>query len=253
MKDVNGPVELNSVAAGFAGRVAGAAVTEHDVPLGLVRHLELWAGAWPPAFPVRVVANPRRALPAWDGAVAPAAGVRTETGAAVLGVVPDVAPAVAAAADGHAGDLDALLAALPGLLGLRGVAGGGVFRWTTSPAPLPDVGIWVPVSDPRVPGWLTPFGGEVLVVLDGDQYVAGVGVKKHDAYGNEIAVGTEEAARGRGLARRLVAQAARRILDEGAVPTYLHAADNVASARVADAAGFPDVGWQVLGFFPAAG
>jgi predicted GNAT family acetyltransferase len=90
----------------------------------------------------------------------------------------------------------------------------------------------------------------VLVVLDGDTYVAGVGLKRHDDAGREIAVGTEEAARGRGLARRLVAQAARRVLDEGAVPTYLHAPDNIASAKAADAAGFPDRGWSVIGFFP---
>ena len=167
----------------------------------------------------------------------------------MVGVAPDLAPAVASYA--RAGDLDTLLPALPGLLGRPGVAGRGVFRWSTSPAPLPDAGIWLPYDDPRVPEWLRPFGGEVLVVLDGEEYVAGVGVKRHDDAGHELAVGTEEAARGRGLARRLVAQAARRVLDEGAVPTYLHARDNVASARAAEAAGFPDRGWSVIGFFPA--
>ena len=177
-------------------------------------------------------------------------GVETAAGDAVLGVDPGVAAAVEAYADGA--DLDALLRALPGLLGRRGVAGRGVFRGSTSPAPLPDAGIWLPYDDPRVPAWLRPFGGEVLVVLDGDEYVAGVGVKRHDDAGHELAVGTEEAARGRGLARRLVAQAARRVLDEGAVPTYLHAPDNVASAKAAEAAGFPDRGWCVIGFFPAA-
>jgi predicted GNAT family acetyltransferase len=90
----------------------------------------------------------------------------------------------------------------------------------------------------------------VLVTLEDDRYVAGVGIKQHDRFGRELAVVTEPAARGRGLARRLVAQAARRVLDEGAIPTYLHAPDNVASARVAEASGFPDRGWHVLGFFP---
>ena len=78
-------------------------------------------------------------------------------------------------------------------------------------------------------------------------YLAGVGIKHHDTYGRELAVGTEEAARGRGLARRLVAQAARRIIDEGGVPTYQHDPSNVASARVADASGFPDRGWRSAG------
>ena len=167
----------------------------------------------------------------------------------MVGVAPDLAPAVASYA--RDADLDRLLPALPGLLGRRGIAGRGVFRWSTWPAPLPDAGIWLPYDDPRVPDWLRPFGGEVLVVLDGEEYVAGVGVKRHDGAGHELAVGTEEAARGRGLARRLVAQAARRVLDEGAVPTYLHAPDNIASAKAAEAAGFPDRGWSVIGFFPA--
>jgi GNAT superfamily N-acetyltransferase len=200
---------------------------------------------------VQVVANPRRALPGWDGEVAPVAGVVTGRGEAVVGVVPSIADAAADVAAG--GGLDALLAAIPGLLGRRGIAGRGVFRWTTAPADLPDVGVWIPYDDPRVPQWLRPFGGEVLVVLDDDRYVAGVGIKKHDPAGNEISVGTEEAARGRGLARRLVAQAARRILAAGAVPTYLHAPDNIASAKAADAAGFPDLGWKVIGFFPFPG
>jgi len=50
-----------------------------------------------------------------------------------------------------------------------------------------------------------------------------------------------------------VAQAARRVIADGAVPTYLHAFDNTASARVADAAGFPDRGWQVLELFQPRG
>jgi len=221
------------------------------VPATLVRHLELWVGGWPPGRPVRIVANPRRALPGWDGEVAPVVGVVTDTGDAVLGLAPDDAARVSAwLADRPSADLDALLAAVPGLIGREGVAGRGVFRWSSDPAPLPDAGLWIPADDPRVPPWLRPFGGEVLVVLDGDTYVAGVGVKRHDGFGRELSVGTQPQARGRGLARRLVAQAARRVLAEGAVPTYLHAPDNVGSARAATAAGFPDVGWQVLGFFP---
>lgn len=201
---------------------------------------------------MHVVANPRRALPGWDGGIAPVTGVVTAAGDALVGVAPAYHPKVAQFVQGAgAHSLDRLLRALPRLLGRPGVAGLGVFRWSTSPAPLADAGIWLPYDDPRVPDWLRPFGGEVLVVLDGDSYVAGVGLKRHDDAGREIAVGTQEAARGRGLARRLVAQAARRVLDEGAVPTYLHARDNVASAKAADAAGFPDRGWSVIGFFPA--
>jgi GNAT superfamily N-acetyltransferase len=216
-----------------------------------VEHLRTWVGAWPPERRLQVVANPRRVLPAWDGRIAPVVGVVTADGDAVIGVPPDVAEA--AGREAADGTLSGLLATLPRLIGRRGVAGRGVFRWSTSPADLPDAGVWVPYDDPRVPEWLRPFGGEVLVVLDGDRYVAGVGLKRHDDAGREIAVGTEEAARGRGLARRLVAQAARHVLADGAVPTYLHAPDNIASAKAADAAGFPDRGWSVIGFFPTDG
>jgi hypothetical protein len=37
------------------------------------------------------------------------------------------------------------------------------------------------------------------------------------------------------------------VLDDGAVPTYLHSLSNVASARVAEAAGLPDQGWRAFG------
>jgi GNAT superfamily N-acetyltransferase len=122
------------------------------------------------------------------------------------------------------------------------------FRWSENPVPLPTPRLGL-ATDPRLPDWLRPFGHEVLVTWDPNtgEYVAGVGIKHHDRYGQEIAVGTEPAARGKGLARRLVAQAARRILDEGAVPTYQHDPSNHASAAVAAAAGFPDLGWRSFG------
>jgi GNAT superfamily N-acetyltransferase len=127
-----------------------------------------------------------------------------------------------------------------------------VFRWTTNPSPdLTDAGTWRPSDAPGLPDWLRPFGGEVLVATDPEngQYLAGVGIKRHNAFGQELSVGTTPEARGRGLARRLVAQAARRLLDEGAVPTYLHDPANVASAKVAEAAGFADRGWSVVELF----
>jgi predicted GNAT family acetyltransferase len=98
---------------------------------------------------------------------------------------------------------------------------------------------------------LAPFNGPRLVAFDDDgRPIAGVGIKVHDRFGRELAVVTDEGARGRGLARRLVATAARRVLADGAVPTYLHAPDNAASARVAEAVGFADRGWTVHGLWP---
>lgn len=212
----------------------------------LAAHLRTWLGVWPPERPLVVVTAEARTAPGWDGAIHPVIGVASPAGA-VLSVPPERVDAVRELA----GDLEALRAVGDALGDALGVPGGrlfeGVFRWSDRPAALPDAGVWVPVDDPRVPPWLLPFGGEVLMALDADRYVAGVGVKVHDDHGHELAVVTEEAAQGRGLARRLVAQAARRVLERGAVPTYLHADSNVRSAKVADAAGFPDRGWRILG------
>lgn len=213
----------------------------------LYHHLVTWLGQWPAGQVVTVVGSERRTLPGWDGRVHPVVGVGAPAGT-VLSVPPARTAAVRALADLP---IDDLLAKLPGAVGLESgrQAYRGVFRYSLNPAALPEVGQWVAAHDPVVPKWLRPFGGEVLIVRDPNTgaYVAGVGIKRHDTYGNELSVGTEEAARGRGLARRLVTQAARRVLDEGAVPTYLHAPDNIASARVAESAGFPDLGWTVYG------
>ena len=217
-----------------------------DLAGRLERHLADWLGAWPPVGELTIVGSERRTRPGWDGKVYPVAGVATPEGT-VLSVPPDLAEAVRAAGD----DLDTVAAALPGLIGRPDARfGRGVFRWChelLEDLSDPDA-VWLPPDDERVPPWLAVFNGDVLVHLDGDgRYGAGVGRKGHDEFGQELSVATEEHLRGRGLARRLVAQAARRVAEEGAVATYLHATTNTASARVAEAAGFPDTGWWVLG------
>ncbi|MFI7609175.1 GNAT family N-acetyltransferase [Micromonospora sp. NPDC049366] len=212
-------------------------------------HLATWLGQWPAGPGLHVVASWRRARPAWDGRLRPAIAVDTGH-SAVLSVPPERAEAVRALT---AQPVEQLIPALPAAVGLPDwPTHDGAFRWTLAPAPLTDVGQWSPPTSPDLPAWLRLFDREVLVVRDADgRYLAGVGIKRHDAHGHELAVGTAPAARGRGLARRLVAQAARRVLDEGAVPTYLHDRRNLASARVAEAAGFPDRGWRSFGVYPA--
>jgi GNAT superfamily N-acetyltransferase len=188
--------------------------------------LDEWLGRWPPRSDRDVVGSPLRDAPGWDGKVHPVMGVGDDRGRWVVSVPP-------ARADSP-----------DPLAGFR--AGEAVFRWSDAPAPLEPLGEWVPASSPVLPDWLRPFGGEVLVVTDDDGYLAGVGLKRHLDSGWEISVGTEPRGRGRGLARRLVATAARRVLDEGRAVLYLHADENVASAAAAVGAGFPDRGWRVL-------
>jgi RimJ/RimL family protein N-acetyltransferase len=212
----------------------------------LRRHLAAWLGGWPPRRSLDVVGHPGRLRPGWDGRIYPALGV-----AAPEGGVLSVPPARAGEAAELAGrPLDEVIEALPAAIDRPELVGyRAIFRWSLDPAPLPEAGVWEPADAPSVPKWLRVFGGEVLLARDPDtgDYLAGVGVKRHDGGGGELAVGTEPAARGRSLARRLVAQAARRILDEGGVPTYQHDPANIASARVAEAAGFPDRGWVSFG------
>lgn len=190
------------------------------------RFLQEWLGAWPPSSARDVVAWPRRDEPSWDGRVRPVVGVGAN-GRWVVSVSPALAP---------------LTDPLDGVHLFE-----GVFRYTEDPADLEPAGEWRPHDDPAVPAWLRPFGGDVLLVTDdAGRYLAGVGLKRHLPSGWELSVGTEPEARGRGLARRLVATAAKHVLEQGAVPIYLHDDDNLASARAADAAGFPDLGWRVL-------
>jgi len=161
-----------------------------------------------------------------------------------------VPPAAAAAVRRRASTgLPTLLEELPELVGEPGRGTyRAVFRWTTDPTDLPEPGEWVPADSLGLPDWLRPFGGHVLVATAPDgTHLAGVGVKRHDVIGHELAVVTTSAARGRGLARALIAQAARRLVRTGALPTYLHDPANTASARVAEAAGFPDRGWTSCG------
>lgn len=214
------------------------------IPDRLARHLDLWLGVWPPREPgVTVVGSDLRTSPGWDGSTRIVAGVSSPDGT-ILSVPPDAVEAVRALGS----DLETIGSALGEALGRPGRLFSGVFRWSDDPAADRRRGVWLPTDDDRVLPWLKPFNGDVLVGFDGTAVAGGVGRKLHDEWGHELAVVTEEAHRGFGWARDLVAQAAHRVLAEGAVPTYLHAPDNEASARTADAAGFPDRGWRIHGF-----
>jgi GNAT superfamily N-acetyltransferase len=217
----------------------------------LTQHLRAWVGAWPPPSPgIHVVGDAHRLEPTWDGAVRPLQGVGNDVGT-VIAVPP---AAVSAVTDAIGDDLDRsdLGDELGAILGVGPAAfGAGVFRTTDRVTPdIADLGEWFERQTDDLPDWLAPFNGPRLVAFDDGRPVAGVGIKVHDRLGRELSVVTDEAARGRGLARRLVATAARRILADGCVPTYLHAPDNAASARVAEQVGFADHGWTVHGLWP---
>lgn len=230
-------------------------------PLGIVRRgrpcckisdvnqlpefLAEYLGAWPGTPGLTVVGSEARVRPGWDGQVHDVIGVAGPK-ASVISVPPDLAESVRDRVRGW----DQAESILPEALARPDSrVYYGTFRWTYRPAELPDAGVWLPVDDPVVPEWLHPFGGDVLIKLIDGEYAAGVGIKRHNDAGMEISVGTEPDHRGKGLATALVAQAARWILARGAVPIYLHDPANVGSDRTANAAGFPDEGWEVLGLW----
>lgn len=213
----------------------------------LTAHLRAYLGAWPPTSAVDVIGTPLRLAPSWDGSEVLAVAVNSPVGA-VVSVVPEAADRAAEATRGGI-DGDEFRHRLAQAVGAPdGTSPWVVLRWSIAPAPLVDAGRWVDSDEPGLPEWLRAFPGPLLVAFDDHdgRYLAGVGIKDHTRWGRELAVGTDEAARGRGLARRLVAQAARAVLEDGGIPLYVHDAANEPSARVADAAGFPDRGWRLL-------
>lgn len=224
--------------------------------MSLTAHLRAWIGAWPPpGRGLTVVAVRDRELPAWDGRPRPLMGAVDPDADGIVAVAPAIHQPVAELLHGlpaTALDDEDLCRRVGEVANGEGaVLGAGALRWTTAiDVAVEPLGTWLPHDDPRVPAWLEPFGGAALVALGDDgTYLGGVGIKRHDPTGHELAVVTAEAHRGQGIATRLVATAARHELEHVPVVTYLHDPDNAASAAVADAAGIPDRGWRVLGVF----
>jgi hypothetical protein len=165
----------------------------------------------------------------------------TRHGGAVLAVAPEDAELLRRHLTGPAslpGALEQAAVELHGHL-FSGVARTGV----AIPPPEAEVTV-LDATDPRLPDWvLGHFTGEAWVVLDSDGSVLSTAVlKRYDDRVREISVGTAERARGRGLARSVVAAAARAVLAEGRAVLYNHAPDNHASAKVAEAVGLHEFG-----------
>jgi RimJ/RimL family protein N-acetyltransferase len=230
-----------------------------SLPWSLGQHLQAWAGYSSQPEQLRVVGNAANSRAGWSGHPNVVTGVIDPTGRTTLAVPASdarrVRASVARALRGRGlatttqdSDIDLAIAGVPAALHRPQEHIERVhLRWTLTPAALPTVGTWITPNDPRLPDWLRPFGGLALCAIDErGRIVAGVGIKRHDSWAHELAVVTEPQARGRGLARQLIAQAARELLQRDIVPTYLHTPGNAASARVAEAAGFAWSGWQAL-------
>lgn len=207
-------------------------------------------GVWPPKASLDLHPCDLRDQPRWDGGTLPFHGVESPVGTVLTfsaSVFPDAINLDPIKVEDELGMDDSHIT-IPNMFGHPDMRfGRAVMRYLGEFVDLPQSGEWVEVDDPRLPEWLRPFNGGVLVHWEaGDIYAAGVGLKKHNDLGYEIAVGTDPEFRGRGLAQALVAQSAQAIWERGAIPLYQHGTHNAASARVADKAGFPDRGWHTI-------
>jgi hypothetical protein len=142
----------------------------NDLPDAVRRHLAEWFGGWPTnTSGVIVFESDLRTTPGWDGTIVPIVGMnRGEL--TVLSVAPDEGAKVFDQLRGtdpaNVADTLELMVAL--------------YRWNLHPSAGQDVGEWVPTADPRVPSWLKPFNGDVLIEWDDHgHYGAGVGRKMH--------------------------------------------------------------------------
>ena len=138
--------------------------------------------------------------------------------------------------------IEADLAELAGGLGGRLI---GVVARTGLHVPEPETEVTLTsATDRRLPDWVIGhFTGPAWVVLSPDGRVLSTAVlKDYDERLREISVGTEETARGRGLAKAVVRAAARDVLAHGRSVLYLHDLGNHASAAVAAASGLGELG-----------
>lgn len=225
-------------------------LTQDEIEDRLNAFLTSRLGTWPPHRGLELRHCDLRDEPRWDGALRPLLGIESPVGT-VLTFSKVVFPCGVSLDPREVEDElegpDAHIT-IPRMFQHPDMHfGRAVFRYPAEFVDVGEIGEWVETTDPRLPKWLTLFNGGVLAYWAEDgSYAAGVGLKKHNDLGYEIAVGTDPAHRGKGLAQRLVAAASRYIWDRGAMPMYLHGATNAASARVAEKAGFPDRGWHMI-------
>ena len=215
----------------------------------LTLHLREQLGVWPPTKPVEVTTSRMRTSPGWNGVVVPFYTVTSPSGS-VVSVPPDMVPEARALLGEEADrlDLDVLARIARHATRRTGSLGTFVLRRAAEEVLYtgPDVGVWLKNDDPLVPDWLRKYNGDVLVVLDNGVAVATCARKRHDQWAQELMADTLPEYRGRGYARALMAQAARVILAQGALPTTVYRTDNAASIKVNDSLGFLDLGLRTL-------
>lgn len=217
-------------------------------PQPLIAHLASGWGQRPPLAPSHVAGTPRRLERSCHAHVHPGRGLRDPEHGAGLPVAPAAAQALR-----HRrgeGDLREVLACLPRLLALPGHGSDEAeSRGTSAPGRRP----------PPAPGWTLTRQGYRRGCdpsANRSSWPPTATVSTVPGWRSREMTATRSPRSphrrpARDLVRCLIAQTARRGRDQGAVPTSLHSLPEVASARAAKAAGFPDRGWAPLGITEA--
>ena len=211
-------------------------------PPELLRFVTAWLGVWPMPHRLRIAPSVRRLATSASGDAEQLAGIRCDArfgGAAVLSVTPLRFPVTRQlveqlSPDRLLTDLDELLDAIPAALERPSmtVVDTGL-RWSVSPTALPVAGSW---------------RGSRLVG-DGRGRRAQVGVRRINRFGHELLMDVDDGADWC-LSAALLAQAARRVISDGAVPVLRRELDRPAVAAIASVAGFHDTGWRALSLAP---
>jgi hypothetical protein len=131
-----------------------ADVTHPGVEARLTRFLRAWLGAWPPTGELEVVVWSGRDTPGWDGDTWPGLGVESPHGTVLslsprLGLDPASVDVEAVSAALRSPEPTTALGAALARPELRAYR--STFRWSGQPAPLPDIGEWLP-HDAARPG-----------------------------------------------------------------------------------------------------
>jgi GNAT superfamily N-acetyltransferase len=229
--------------------------TSNRLPAAAVRALDDYADTvlgCPPGIArrggVHLLSEAQRGLPAWHGFTLPIVALSFAPGA-VVACRPDLVERLQAelGSDLHQPYLDG-----PALRRLwravqhctpNGFTLAGDFRAVDVATFVPSEHIeraeFIAVEDAAALHLRTRFDGAIFGVRGPHgRLVSWAALKLKSERVWEIAVATEPDYRGRGLARDVVAAAARFSLDRGRVPIYIHDRDNSTSGFVARAIGF---------------
>jgi GNAT superfamily N-acetyltransferase len=195
---------------------------------------------------VHLVPSPRRTRPGWGGYTVPVLALSTRRGG-VVSIRPDLAPSAQpeladAGADEPLGEphferLRRLARrAVPYVYSLSGYA---LYCDRHSFRPAGNLAERLGPTDPRGRDLRRRFDGEIFAIFGIRGEIASwsaIKLKSDEVW--EIAVVTDAAYRGQGLAKEVVSAATAHILEQGRTALYVHDRNNHASARVCRSLGY---------------